>query len=178
MKKLIVAAFAAASLASFAQDVPAQDVGQGEDIAVQPVPADETIPPDEPDPEPEPSVLDAFVCGTGPAEYTAGKDVTYVRGFAFAENRIITTVRLDSMTSCGKAIFQGCLSLRNVSLASVTNTACLTGAFSGCPSLRSVAIPAVEFAKGLPGFPWNATSNDAVFRFANGNYDRFGRRID
>lgn len=178
MKKLIVAAFASVSFAAFAEDVVTADVGEVESNVTEEVANDEPTP-TEPTPEPKPgtSVLDCFVIGDGPLEYDGGTNVVYVRSFAFAENRSIVSVKLDSMKSCGRGIFQGCLSLRNVSMNGLKDTSCLGGAFNGCPSLLHVDLSGVEYVKGMQGFPWQATSNDTVFHFSNGDYDRAGRRF-
>lgn len=172
MKKLMVAAIAAFTLVSYAKDEAGIE-NQTEKNVTDEVSA-ESVKADDPVQDP----LDEFVSGLGPVDYVAGTNVTIVRSFAFAENRLIRSVALDSITKAGRGLFQGCFSLETVSMVNLTDAASLAGAFNGCPSLKNVDLSALEYSKGLVGFPWQATSNSVVFKFKNGRYDRYGHRVD
>ena len=110
--------------------------------------------------------------------FEAGQSVTNIRAYAFAECRKLETFRADFALSLGRNALMGCTTLREVSLPAVTNVVYAT-MFSGCVRLENVHLPqiGIEEAKAS-GFPWSTPARNVVFHFADGDYDRTGRKID
>lgn len=158
MKKLIVLAVAACCLQAFSEDdeavVPVADIGQA---------------------------LDEFVSGSGPESYVSGMSVTNVRSCAFMDNRSVKSIELGAAAVIGSGAFRGCSALEELRLPALASLERMQGMFSGCRNLRNVYLGSVDFPDDHArrfGFPWQAQNPGIVFHFRNGDFDRFGNRLD
>ncbi len=121
--------------------------------------------------------VDGLVSGAITA-YDAGPSVVAIRGSAFADCRLLETVRAPSAGEVGQMAFRGCMSLREVYLPACTN-GLPAGVFAGCPRLEVVDLPLVTLAQArASGFPWQTPAKAVVFRFVDGEYDRNGKKLD
>lgn len=125
-------------------------------------------------------IADELISGSGPMEYEAGLSVTNVRNFAFSDNRNIVSIRVDEAVSVGTGAFRGCVRLETVSLPKVADISRLQGIFSGCVKLTNVYLGAIDFTspERMNGFPWGAPNSGIIFHFRNGDFDRFGRKLN
>ena len=120
---------------------------------------------------------DGLVSGAVTA-YDAGPAVTVVRGSAFADCRALEVVRAASAGEVGQMAFRGCVALREVYLPACTN-GLPASVFAGCPRLEVVELPLVTLAAAkASGLPWQTPARSVVFRLADGNYDRNGKKLD
>lgn len=122
--------------------------------------------------------LDKLVAGIGPVEYEAGNIVSNIRNYAFAECRLIESVRADEARSVGIAAFRGCVNLKEVNLPLVTTIAPSSAMFAGCIGLVNVYLPSLDFnAAKAVGFPWQAPAKAVVFHLKDGQYDKNGKHL-
>ena len=123
---------------------------------------------------------DQLVAGTGPQSYVAGEGVEYVRNYAFCDNRSVRSISVPNATSVGSGAFRGCSALETLELPSLADLSRMNGAFSGCIRLTNVYLTSIDFGTGVQasGFPWQAPNIGIVFHFRNGDFDRFGRKLN
>ena len=128
----------------------------------------------------ESEILDVFVSGSGPTEYSASLYVTNVRNYAFSENRGIVRIAVPEAVNIGTCAFRGCSSLVEVRLPKLDSIVRMTGAFGGCIQLTDVYLNSINFTdiKSMNGYPWQAPNKRIVFHFKNGDYDFYGNKLN
>lgn len=128
----------------------------------------------------EQGAVDAVVSGTGPVSYESGPTLKAIRNSAFADHRSVVSIRANFAESVGSGAFRGCSSLVRVELGSITNVSRFAGIFSGCGKLENVSLTGMDFTPDVmnTGYPWGAPSIGVIFHFRNGDFDRFGRKLD
>lgn len=123
--------------------------------------------------------IDDFIAGTGPTNV-----VTTVRNpkvQAFAYNRGVIRVKADGHAAPSMMEFNGCASLKEVSLGSVTydpkQESVFRTLFAGCPKLEIVNLPLVSSESGIP-LPLGTPSPSVKFVLSDGVFDRNGRKVE
>ena len=124
--------------------------------------------------------IDQLVSGTGPEEYVACTGMKDVRNYAFCDNRSIRSICVPDAISVGSGAFRGCILLETIILPSLSDISRMSGIFSGCVKLTNVYLGALDFTspERMNGFPWGAPNSGIIFHFRNGDFDRFGRKLN
>lgn len=129
----------------------------------------------------EQETIDLLIAGNGPTNIVSS--VTSTRAYAFAFNRTVESVTLPELQHPAAMMFNGCASLRVVSMPALANTPeverCLVGMFSGCPRLEAVDLTGIEYETANITLPLGVppTNRKVRFHFKDGIRDASGKAV-
>ena len=81
-----------------------------------------------------------------------GKPVTEIDSYAFADNTTITSVNLGSIQKIGYSVFEGCTSLKSLTIPKTLTEAKYDGYYGNAP-LTGSSITSVTFEEGIENIP-------------------------